>query len=52
MTERRCCMCGSKDVVFVVGEKQKAILNNTDYTELINNFYKKGDCLCEDCLFK
>jgi hypothetical protein len=47
-----CCMCGSKEVVFEVGSKQKAILNKTDYTEIINKCYEKGDSLCEDCLFK
>jgi len=47
--KKKCCMCGSKDVVFKIGSGQKAILNDTDYTELIEAHYKKGEYLCEDC---
>ena len=47
-----CVMCGSKEVVYEVGSKQKATLNETDYTSLINAQYDKGDKLCVDCLFK
>ena len=47
-----CVVCGSKEVVYTVGSKQKAILNGTDYTKYINPFYNEGDELCGDCLFK
>lgn len=49
---KECVMCGNKDVVFQVGSGQKATLNKTDYTKNIESYYKKGDWLCEDCLFK
>jgi len=50
--EKKCCMCENENVVFEVGSGQKAILNETDYTKMIEAYYKKGDSLCEDCLFK
>lgn len=45
-------MCGDEKVVFEIGSGQKAILNGTDWTKHIEAYYKKGDKLCEDCLFK
>ena len=52
LSEAECVICGSKDVVFLVGGKPKAILNKTDFTRLIEEHYSKGDYLCEECLFK
>jgi len=50
--KEKCCMCGNEEVVFEVGSGQKAVLNETDYTKLIEEYYKKGEWLCRDCLFK
>ena len=51
LSKRKCVMCGEKGI-FQVGSGQKAILNKRDCTKLIEAYYKKGDWLCEDCLFK
>ncbi len=34
-------MCENENVVFEVGSGQKAILNETDYTKMIEAYYKK-----------
>lgn len=52
MKNKKCCICGSKEIVFIVGSGKKAILNDTDYTKVIEACYNKGDALCEECLFK
>ncbi len=50
--KEKCVMCGNKQVVFEVGSGNKAILNETDYTKMVEAHYNKGDKLCEECLFK
>jgi hypothetical protein len=50
--KKECALCGSKEVVFLTGSDQKASLNGTDCTEMINAYWGKGHWLCEDCVFK
>jgi len=52
MKNKRCYICGNKEVVFKIEEKNRAILNGIDYTDLINKNYKKGEYFCKDYLFK
>ena len=47
----KCVICGDKGI-FQIGSGQTATLNGTDYTRIIEAHYKKGEWLCEDCLFK
>jgi hypothetical protein len=49
--EERCVMCGDIGM-FKIGSGKTATLNGKDCTELIEAHYKKGQWLCEDCLFK
>jgi len=49
--EERCVMCGDTGF-FKIGSGQTATLNGKDCTGLIEAHYKKGQWLCEDCLFK
>ena len=47
----KCVMCGDKGI-FQIGSGQTATLNGRDCTKSIEAHYKKGEWLCEDCLFK
>ena len=47
----KCVICGDKGI-FQIGSGQTATLNGRDCTKSIEAHYKKGEWLCEDCLFK